>query len=215
MARYSIVMVARLENSQPSTLKAVILKSGSLPIQRFLRRGFFCNNANAALNRKDWLRYKFNEDLTGLEDMYLAKQLVEADDRVGYVSSAAVYHIHDESWRQVRLRYERESYALHQIFPDLHFTLTDFLRFFISGVLADFAIAIRENQFLSKFVEIILFRFNHYWGSYKGNQEVRKLSAERKNHYFYPKDLERKTYENRRTPTDESKQRTRQGEEFP
>jgi len=64
---------------------------------------------------------------------------------------------------------------------------------------------------LSKFYEIILFRFNHYWGSYKGNHLMRKLSAKRKNNYFYPKDLERKTYERGRTAADESQQRTGQG----
>ena len=179
------------------------------------QEGYFCNNANAVVTRKVWEQYRFNEELTGLEDMYLAKQLVDAEMKIGYISSATVYHIHDESWRQLRIRYEREAYALHQIMPELHFSLTDFGRFFISGMLADFASAIRERQFLQKFIEIILFRFNHYWGSYKGNHAMRKLSAARKKNYFYPKDLERKNYENRCTSSNESEQRKGQGQEFP
>ena len=42
------------------------------------QEGFFCNNANAAVTRSAWELFKFNEELTGLEDMYLAKLLVEA-----------------------------------------------------------------------------------------------------------------------------------------
>lgn len=90
------------------------------------QEGFFCNNANAAVSRKAWQRFRFNEDLTGLEDMYLAKQLTEQGDKIGYAADASVYHIHDESWRQVRIRYEREAYALHQIMPEVNFTLADF-----------------------------------------------------------------------------------------
>lgn len=158
------------------------------------QEGFFCNNANAVLRKDLWDKFKFNEDLTGLEDMYLAKLLVESGHKIGYVSNASIYHIHDETWLQVRIRYEREAYALQSIMPDVHFTLPDFFRFLLSGVLTDAAAAIREKVLLNKFGEIILFRFNHYWGTYKGNHEVRKLSMQRKHNYFYPKDLEEGKY---------------------
>ena len=173
------------------------------------QEGFFCNNANAAITRKSWLKFKYNEELTGLEDMHLAKRLVKAGDKIGYVSSASVYHIHDETWRQVKIRYEREAFALQKIMPEVHFTLADFLRFFTSGVLRDIASAIQDKVFFSKIVEIILFRFNHYWGTYKGNHEQRKLSAKRKHSYFYPKDLEKEIYhekESSRITSDEGKQ---------
>jgi rhamnosyltransferase len=158
------------------------------------QEGFFCNNANAAVVRAAWEKVGFNEELTGLEDMYLAKLLIEAGDKIGYVSSAPVYHIHDESWSQLRTRYEREAYALQKIMPEVHFSFTDFTRFFISGVMADFASAIQEKVFLKHCVEIMLFRYNHYWGTYKGNHEMRKLSAKQKFHYFYPKDVEKEIY---------------------
>ena len=64
---------------------------------------FFCNNANAALTRDAWELFKFDEELTGLEDMHLAKQLREKGLEIGYVSSAPVYHIHDETWLQTKI----------------------------------------------------------------------------------------------------------------
>jgi rhamnosyltransferase len=167
------------------------------------QEGFFCNNANAAITHEVWAKYKFDEGLTGLEDMYLAKQLVQSGEQIGYTSSASVYHLHDETWHQLRIRYEREAYALHQIMPEVQVTILDFWRYLFSGVLNDLSRAIGEKLFFSKFIEIILFRFNHYWGSYKGNHLTRKLSAKRKHNYFYPKDLERKSYESSRTTSDE------------
>ncbi|MGY0313548.1 glycosyltransferase [Alteromonas macleodii] len=157
------------------------------------QEGFFCNNANAAISREAWELFQFNEELTGLEDMYLAKLLVEAGRKVGYVATAPVYHIHDETWKQVRIRYEREAYALQRIMPEVHFSFSDFVRYFVSGVLADTASSIRDKVFLKKMGEIIAFRFFHYWGTYKGNHEHRKLSTKMKKQYFYPLDIERET----------------------
>ncbi len=171
------------------------------------QEGYFCNNANGAITREAWQLFKFNEDLTGLEDMYLAKQLVEAGHKVAYASRASVFHIHDETWSQVRTRYEREAYALQRIMPEVHFTFGDFCRFFTSSLFSDSAAALNQKTFLKKFPEIFMFRLMHYWGTYKGNHEVRKLSAKMKYHYFYPKDVEKDIYEQKDSSfaADESK----------
>jgi hypothetical protein len=108
-----------------------------------------------------------------------------------------VYHIHEESWRQVKLRYEREAIALQRIMPEVHFSLLDFIRFYFAGVFSDISVALREKVFLRKFGEILMFRLMQFWGTYKGNHEHRKLSIARKRNYFYPKDLERHNYEER------------------
>jgi len=161
------------------------------------QKGFFCNNANSALTRAMWEKHSFNEDLTGLEDMFLAKQIVAEGGQIAYISQASVYHIHEENWRQVKLRYEREAIALQRIMPEVHFSLLDFIRFYISGVLSDVSAALREKLFLRKLGSILIFRMMQFWGTYKGNHEHRKLSTSRKRHYFYPKDLDKQTYENK------------------
>lgn len=156
---------------------------------------FFCNNANAALNRSTWEEYKFEENLTGLEDMYLAKQLHEQGILLGYVAGASVHHIHQETWRQVSLRYEREAIALQSIMPDVHFSLGDFFRFLIAAVFSDFSVALKQRLFFKKFAEVFAFRFMQYWGTYKGNKEHRKLSQQKKFSYFYPRSLKDSTHE--------------------
>ena len=150
------------------------------------QQGFFCNNANAALLKSKWQCTAFDEELTGLEDMYLAKAIVERGGLVGYVSEASVYHIHDETWPQVERRYEREAIALQKINPEIHMTFTDFLRCTISSVLSDFGVAVKEGVFFKELRGIVVFRFLQYWGGYRGNHIHRKLSLDAKRKYFYP-----------------------------
>ena len=173
------------------------------------QNGYFCNNANAALTKEVWQKYSFNEELTGLEDMFLAKQIVEDRGSIAYAAPASVYHIHEEQWHQVRIRYEREAIALQRIMPEVHFSLFDFIRYYTSGVLSDISMALHQKVFLRKVGEILIFRWMQFWGTYKGNHEHRKLSSARKRHYFYPKDLEKYSYESKKNSslaTDESKQ---------
>ncbi len=157
------------------------------PLSQIPQDGYFCNNANAALLRKEWQRYRFDEELTGLEDMHLAKRLVEGNKSIAYVAEASVYHIHNENWRNIKYRYERESRALQKIMPELQLSIVDILRYYSAAVLHDCREATENRVLLSEFKNILLFRLMQYWGTYKGNHMHRKLSARNKEKYFYPK----------------------------
>jgi glycosyltransferase involved in cell wall biosynthesis len=171
------------------------------------QNGYFCNNANSAILRTTWESNRFDEELTGLEDMFLAKRLVEQGEKIAYAASASVYHIHEERWQQVKIRYEREAIALQRIMPEVHFSMVDFVRYYSSSVLSDVSAALGDKILLRKFGEIIMFRLMQFWGTYRGNHEHRRLSMEQKRHYFYPKDLEKHVYESKKDRgfvTDES-----------
>ena len=148
--------------------------------------GFFCNNANSALSRGAWARHRFDEDLTGLEDMELAKRLVACGGKLAYVAEACVYHYHQESWAHVQRRFEREALALRHIMPQVHIRHRDLLRYVATSILKDWRKAFLEGVLAARFVEIAQYRARQYWGSYRGNHEHRKLSHEQKEHYFYP-----------------------------
>lgn len=148
---------------------------------------YFCNNANAALCRDVWKGHPFDETLTGLEDMHLGKSLVEQGHLVTYVPAAAVHHHHDESWRKVRLRYEREAIALQRIMPEVHVHFPDAVRYFLAGMLGDWSEALAQGCFLSRAMEILAFRFCQYYGSWRGNHLHRRLSRQMKEKYFYPR----------------------------
>jgi len=151
------------------------------------QEGFFCNNANAALMKSAWEDTNFDEGLTGLEDMHLAKKLVAKGKSVAYVAEAGVYHIHHETWRNIKVRYERESLALRKIMPELHLGLTDVIRYYCAAVMYDLGLAAKRKVLLAEVRSILTFRLMQYWGTYKGNHRHRKLSARRKETYFYPK----------------------------
>lgn len=119
--------------------------------------------------------------------MELAHRLKTNGYLLAYVAEAPVYHIHDESWHQIRMRYQREAVALRYIMPGVHIRLTDFFRFYTSAVLIDAGAALKERQFWRRISEIVVFRLMQYWGSYRGNHEYKKLSSQLREKYFYPK----------------------------
>ena len=156
------------------------------------QEGFFCNNANSALLKRIWQDNRFDEELTGLEDMYLAKRLVEQNHKIAYAADAAVYHIHNESWRQVRRRFEREAISLQKIMPDIHLTVLDVLRYSTSAILMDFGLALQQGKLCKVAGEVVRYRIAQFRGSYRGNHEHRDLSRKRKEDYFYPKQVRAK-----------------------
>ncbi len=147
---------------------------------------FFCNNANLALRRECWAAYRFDESLTGLEDMHLARQLYQKKKHIIYVPEACVYHYHNESWRQVKRRYEREAIALREIMPEVHIHWHDAVRYFAAGVLGDWSRALQQNIFLKSAAEVVAFRFCQFYGAWRGNHAHRNLSRQQKDRYFFP-----------------------------
>ena len=151
------------------------------------QNGFMCNNANSALLRSEWEVVKFDEEITGLEDMHLAKQLVQRGRRIGYVADAKVYHLHNESWKQVRRRFEREAVALQRIMPEVHLGPLDVVRYAASAVLLDCGAALQERRLLRCLGEIVSYRVSQFWGAYRGNHVHRQHARVAKERYYYPR----------------------------
>lgn len=148
--------------------------------------GYFCNNANSAISSAAWERYRFDEDLTGLEDMALAKVLVETGYKIGYVAEAPVFHHHNETWAAVRRRFEREALALQRIMPEVHLSRLDVARYIVLSVVLDWKSVARHGKILSSLWPILRYRVAQYRGSYAGNNDHRKISQSRKDKFFYP-----------------------------
>lgn len=155
-------------------------------VTRLPQTGFFCNNANSALSRAAWSAQQFDEGLTGLEDMELAKRLCADGHKVGYVADACVYHHHRESWAQVERRFEREAIALQKIMPQIHLGMLDTLRYIASSIAHDLRQARVDGRAWQLASEILRYRTAQYVGSYKGNHDHRRLSHAQKDIYFYP-----------------------------
>lgn len=153
---------------------------------RLPQQGFFCNNANAALARAAWQQHRFDEELTGLEDLELAKRLCASGGRVGYVAEACVVHHHLESWPQVQRRFEREAIALQKIMPQIQVGRRDTVRYIVSSIVHDLRRARADDGPARRLNEIVRYRVAQYTGCYHGNHEHRKLSRAEKDRYFFP-----------------------------
>jgi hypothetical protein len=153
---------------------------------RIPQQGFFCNNANSAIARRAWQVHRFDEELTGLEDMELAQRLCSAGGKVAYVAEACVYHYHYESWAQVGRRFEREAMALKKIMPQIQLSRFDALRYIFSSIWHDLSRARQEGRALTLMREISRYRVAQYTGSLRGHHEHRQLSRADKERYFYP-----------------------------
>jgi glycosyltransferase involved in cell wall biosynthesis len=151
------------------------------------QEGFYCNNANSAILREVWSKYRFDEDLTGLEDMHLAKQLVHRQLKIAYVADAPVFHLHSESWRQVKRRFEREAIALQRIMPEVHVDFLDIARYAASAVLLDWGAALQEGKFGRTLTDVVVYRLCQFWGVFRGNHMHRMMSHATKERYFYPR----------------------------
>lgn len=151
------------------------------------QEGFFINNANSAIKTQIWKKYRFDVDVTGLEDMVLGKQVVNDGAKIAYVADAPVTHIHEETLSQVRRRYYREALTLREVMPEVHMSFWDFIRYTIAGISNDIGAARRQKILGKVLPEIVSFRVLQFWGSYKGQNENRKLSREQKESYYYPK----------------------------
>jgi rhamnosyltransferase len=137
------------------------------------------------LLKTTWERYRFDEELTGLEDMELAQRLIKDGGKVAYIAEAGVCHNHCETWPQVCRRFEREAIALQKIMPQVHVQFIDTLRYSASSIWKDWRSALEENAETS-LLAIARYRWNQYKGVWKGNRKHRKLSHAEKEKYFYP-----------------------------
>ncbi|MBB5520087.1 glycosyltransferase [Amphiplicatus metriothermophilus] len=148
---------------------------------------FFCNNANAAIRKELWAKHRFDEAVTGLEDMVLAKSIVREGGKIGYVADAPVIHIHEETLEQVKRRYYREALTLREIMPEVHFNFGDFMRYLSAAIMHDFSEALSRKVFFKEAAGILGFRIMQYWGTYRGHNEHRTLSRAQKERYYYPR----------------------------
>jgi len=137
---------------------------------------FFANNANSAIRRELWRKHPFDESLLGLEDIEWAKYWMERNYHVVYEPRAALYHFHEETWRQVRRRYYREAVAARRIgIKGVRQAVTSPIKeagriiadlgqlFSANGVPSKTGVSKRE-----KALETIMFRYNKSVGTVKG-----------------------------------------------
>lgn len=147
----------------------------------------FCNNANCAIRRSLWQQYPYDETLTGLEDLAWAKNILAQNYRIAYQAEATIIHVHEETWKNVFNRYRREAIALRLIMKNETFNFLTFLNLVTKNIVSDWRQALHDSVFLKEFFNIILFRVNQFWGTYRGYKQSYLLDNEVRERFYYPK----------------------------
>lgn len=152
----------------------------------------FCNNANAAIRRSLWEKNKYDETLTGLEDLAWAKWAKEQGFRISYVPEAEIIHIHNETPRGVYNRYRREAMALRKVYPEANFNLYDFFRLTITNIFSDLWHAPRERMLWKNIASIFWFRFMQFHGTRMGHRETSLVTPQLRETFYYARERKRK-----------------------
>lgn len=175
-------------------------------ISDFSKKDPFCNNACAAIRRDLWIKQKYDETLTGLEDMAWGKWAIQNDYYIAYTADAEIIHIHDENASSILNRYKREAIALKEIFPDTGMKFVAFLSLLLSNVTLDILRAIKQRKFMSNIKDILVFRFMQYLGTYRGLNYRSPVTHEMIVQLFYPRTPDRLLrYKSRNTAAFEKK----------
>ncbi len=136
----------------------------------------FVNNANSAIRRDLWEQHRFDEGLPGLEDAEWAKYWIPLGKNVLYVPAACIYHVHTESWAQVRHRFHREGIAGR-------WTAVRIIRHIPGEVLRelywcflDLSLATLQGRLPSLAGEILRYRYHKTVGIVKGILDSRVIT---------------------------------------
>jgi len=150
----------------------------------------FCNNANAAVRKSVWKQLRYDETLTGLEDLAWAKQAISQGQRIAYQADALVVHVHAETWKQVLNRYRREAIAMKALFPHERFSFLNFLQMFIKNSSSDAIQALKLGVFGESILSILSFRLMQFWGTFRGYSQQGAVGKKLREKFYYPNDSE-------------------------
>lgn len=128
----------------------------------------FTNNGNCAYDIEIFKKFKFNEKLTGCEDIEFALKVLKANGDIVYGSGVEVFHYHKENLKQIYNRFYREAKALRIILP-YKYNILDFIKHFIKKIFTDLQFKSKVKKYQSRsLIEILSYNFMQFLGFYMG-----------------------------------------------
>lgn len=146
----------------------------------------FCNNANSAVRRDVWERYRWDEALTGLEDLALARRALDDGRTIAYVATAPIVHVHDETFAKIRNRYRREAIAHKAIYDEQRMGRAEAVGLALANIGGDSLFALKHGALLKNFGSIVAFRTAQFIGTYQGFAQSGPVHSELKRRFYYP-----------------------------
>jgi rhamnosyltransferase len=146
----------------------------------------FSNNANAIIRKDVWSELRYDERLTGLEDLDLAKRALARGMRLDYVAEAPVVHVHEETWSTIRNRYRREAIAYKTIMEEEQFSAPAAVMLAGVNIASDYWHALRGGELRTNLTEIPKFRAAQFLGAAEGFRDDPGMSQRLRKRFYYP-----------------------------
>lgn len=146
----------------------------------------FSNNANAVVRKDVWSQLRYDEQLTGLEDLDLAKRALSLGMRLDYVAEAPVVHVHEETWNTIRNRYRREAIAYKRIMNEERFSAREAVVLASVNIASDYYHAVRHGELLPHLLDIPSFRIAQFLGAVEGFRTDPTMSQSLLRRFYYP-----------------------------
>lgn len=164
-----------------------VLMSKWFPSERIPDQGHaFTNNANACVPRALWEKLRYNEALTGLEDIDFSMRVLALGGSIVYEEEAEIVHVHEEAYREVAKRYKREAIAYKVIYPGERMTWVGALRLALRNAWRDLVEAANERVLNQVWMSILRFRFSQFYGAWRGFRQAGNPDSELMRRMYYP-----------------------------
>jgi len=164
-----------------------MVMSNWFPAERITDQGHaFTNNANSAVHRELWERFRYNEELSGLEDIDFSARVLASGGQVTYVSDAPVVDVHEETFRGIYHRYHREAVAYKQIFPGERMSARTGVSLFARNVFRDLQFARSEGVLRREFTSVVEFRFAQFFAAWNGFREGGSRESDLQRKMYHP-----------------------------
>jgi threonine dehydrogenase-like Zn-dependent dehydrogenase/glycosyltransferase involved in cell wall biosynthesis len=172
------------EITKISEAKDLLLNFGEK--SRILVEESFGNNANAAILKSLWEEIPFDPSLPGLEDVDWAHKIQKKDYYVYYKADAVIYHIHDETYRQIYNRFKRETIAYKTIFPDYHYSKHRAFWVAVLAMARDISFGISHKKPIKNIISAVPYRFFEFRGCRDGYLHQGPLEKNLKKELYFP-----------------------------
>ena len=164
-----------------------VIMSQWFPAESVVEQGHaFSNNACAAVPRKLWEALRYDESLSGLEDIDFARRVLNKGGSVAYREKAKIVHVHEESARGTHNRYRREAYAYAQIFPHERMSLARAARLLTNNIFRDLRLAHEAKVLTGNLLSIMVFRIAQFTGSWRGLRQGRDIESALWRTFYHP-----------------------------
>ncbi len=161
-----------LPDCNPFDRRGLTKKYGISKQEIFPGKPYIFSNSCCMIRRSIWERERFNESLIASEDHDWIDRIIKLNYRVIYEPLAGVYHSHNESLKQIYVRYHREAYS-NKLLGLERYSLLNVLYDLVAGSVYDMLYVLIKRDNLKWFFFAPIRRIAMNYGRYNATEGIK------------------------------------------